>query len=124
MTDTANFEIPAEMRAFAERSVEQARSAFDQFITAAQQAVSTAENRAATARSGAKDVTDLAMRFAEKNILASFEFAQRVVHARDVEELLQLQTDYVKTQMQTLADQTKDLGETAQKMTSSTASHH
>jgi len=124
MADTANFEIPAEMRAFAERSVEQARSAFDQFITAAQQAVNTAESQAASARSGAKDVAELAMRFAEKNILASFEFAQHVVHARDVEEVLRLQTDYVKTQMQTLADQAKDLGETAQKMASPSASHH
>jgi hypothetical protein len=32
---TASFEIPAEMRAIAEKSVEQARQAFDTFISAA-----------------------------------------------------------------------------------------
>ena len=42
-----NFEIPAEMRAFAEKSVEQAKQAFDSFIAAAQHAVSTAESQAA-----------------------------------------------------------------------------
>jgi hypothetical protein len=36
-----SFEIPAEMRAFAQKSAEQA---FDSFISAAQHAVNTAEN--------------------------------------------------------------------------------
>ena len=42
----AGFEIPADMRALAEKSVEQAKQAFDIFISAAQHAVSTAENQA------------------------------------------------------------------------------
>ena len=43
------FEIPAEMRAMAEKSVEQAKQAFDSFISAAQHAVNTAESQAAHA---------------------------------------------------------------------------
>jgi hypothetical protein len=39
-----SFEIPAEMRAFAQKSAEQAKQAFDSFISAAQHAVNTAEN--------------------------------------------------------------------------------
>ena len=42
---STNFEIPAEMRAIAEKSVEQARQAFDTFISAAQQAA-TSDKRA------------------------------------------------------------------------------
>ena len=53
--DNTNFEIPAEMRAFAEKSVAQAKLAFDSFISAAQQAVNTAETHANTARVGAKE---------------------------------------------------------------------
>jgi hypothetical protein len=41
---SARFEIPSDMRALAEKSVEQAKQAFDIFISAAQHAVSTAEN--------------------------------------------------------------------------------
>jgi hypothetical protein len=74
---TPRFEIPADMRAFAEKSVEQARQAFDIFISAAQHAVSTAENQAATMQNGAKEVGELAMGFAERNMTSSFEFAQR-----------------------------------------------
>jgi hypothetical protein len=58
------FEIPADMRAVAEKSVEQAKQAFDIFISAAQHAVSTAENQAASVQAGAKDVGELAMGFA------------------------------------------------------------
>ena len=47
--ENARFEIPADMRALAEKSVEQAKQAFDIFISAAQHAVSTAENQAASA---------------------------------------------------------------------------
>ncbi|MGB8055372.1 MAG: hypothetical protein WCF75_01940 [Pseudolabrys sp.] len=68
----ADFEIPADMRSF-EKSVEQAKQAFDIFISAAQHAVSTAENQAVTAKAGAKEVGELAVNFAERNIASSFE---------------------------------------------------
>ena len=39
MAVTDRFDVPPEMRAFAEKSVEQARQAFDGFISAAHHAV-------------------------------------------------------------------------------------
>ena len=109
------FEIPSEMRAIAEKSVEQARQAFDGFISAAHKAVSTFEGQAETARKGAKDVTEKAMTFAERNIANSFEFWQQVVRAKDVQDVLKLQADYVRTQMQALSEQAKELGESSSK---------
>ena len=64
----ANFEIPPQMREFAEKSVEQAKQAFDSFVAAAQHAVKTAENQAATTQTGAKEVGALAMQYAERNM--------------------------------------------------------
>lgn len=113
----ASFEIPVEMRAFAEKSVEQARQAFDSFISAAQQAASSADKQAAGARAGAQELGGLAVRFAERNIAASFEFAQQLVRAKDSEEVLALQSDYVKNQMAALNDQAKALRSEAAKMT-------
>ena len=110
MAATDRFEIPPEMRAFAEKSVEQARQAFDGFISAAHQAVSTFEGQAETARKGAKDVTEKAMTFAERNIASSFELAQQLVRAKDAQEVMSLQADYIKRQMQALAEQAKELG--------------
>jgi phasin len=112
----SNFDIPAEMRAFAEKSVEQAKQAFDTFISAAQHAVNTAETQAASARTGVKDVAELAMRFSERNIASSFEFAQRLLHAKDSQEVTALHTDYVKSQIAALSDQAKELSKQAAKM--------
>lgn len=110
---TAGFEVPHEMRTFAEQSVEQARKAFDSFMTAARNAASSIEGQTSVAQSGAKDIRQKAMKFAEKNVAASFEFAQKLVHAKDVEEVARLQTEFVQRQMQALAEQTQELGQTA-----------
>jgi phasin len=119
----ANFEIPAEMRAFAEKSVEQARQAFDSFISAAHAAVSTADKQAAGARAGAQELGGLAVRFAERNIAASFAFAQQLVRAKDSAEVLALQADYLKSQMAALAEQAKELSKEAAKMTGQGGQH-
>jgi phasin len=112
----ANFEIPAEMRAFAEKSVEQAKQAFDSFISAAQHAVNTAETHAATARSGAKEIGEMAIGFTQRNVASSFEFAEKLVRAKDAQELTALHTDYVKSQIAALTDQAKELSKQAAKL--------
>jgi phasin len=108
-----NFEIPQEMRQMAEQSVEQAKRAVDTFMTAAQQAVGTIEGRAAAAQQGARDVSRKAMVFAEQNLATSFEFAQKLVRAKDAQELMRLQTEFVRAQMERLSQQAKELGEHA-----------
>jgi phasin len=116
-----NFEVPTQMRQLAEQSVEQARKAVDGFMTAAQKAVATAEAQAATAQSGAKDVGTKAMGFAEQNIATSFAFAQKLVRARDVQELMAIQQEYLQTQMKAMSEQAKDLGAVAGKATMDSA---
>jgi phasin len=108
---TPKFEIPAEMRQMAEQSVEQARKAFDDFIAAAQQAVSTFEGQAATAQTGVRDVGKKAMTFAEQNVANSFEFAHKLVRATDAREILQLHSEFIRAQMESLSHQAKELGE-------------
>ena len=107
------FEIPQEMRAFAEKSVEQAKQAVDGFISAAHNAMSALEGHAESARKGAKHVTEKAMNFAEQNVASAFDFAQRLVRAKDVQEVMRLQAEYMRSQTQALAEQAKELGETA-----------
>lgn len=111
------FEIPADMRKFAEQSVEQARQAFDGFMGAANKAVGDMEGRATAASSGAREVSGRAVAFAQRNIASSFDFAQKLVQARNVEEVLKLQQEYIQTQMQTLNEQARELGEAASKAT-------
>jgi phasin len=107
------FQVPPEMRALAEQSVEQAKKAFDGFMTATQKTVSNLETQTAAMQAGARDVTQKAVGFAEKNVAASFEFAQRLVRAKDAQEVMALQAEYMKNQMQALNEQARELGQTA-----------
>ena len=51
---TPNYEIPTEMRDFAEKSVEQARKAIDGFMSAAQKTVDTFEGSANTVQASVR----------------------------------------------------------------------
>jgi phasin len=105
------------MRKFAEQSVEQARKAFEGFMSAANKTVSDIEGRTNAARTGVKDVSERAVSFAQRNIAASFDFAQKLVQAKTAEDVLKLQQDYIQEQMRVLNEQAKELGEAASKAT-------
>jgi phasin len=111
----SGFEIAPEMRNLAEQSVAQAKKAFDGFIAAAQQTLTTFEGQATAAQAGAKDVAKKAMTFAERNVANSFDFAQKIVRAKDVQEVMRLQAEFVKAQMEALSEQARELGASATK---------
>ena len=107
--------VVAGMRAMAERSVEQAKLAFNNYIQAAQEAVSTFEQWGKASQVGAQGISKKAMSLAQCNVVSAFEFAQKIVQAKDIQELVRMQTEFVQSQMQVLSEQVKDLGETATK---------
>lgn len=109
------YDIPPEMRDFAERSVAQARKAFEGFMGAVQKASGTMEG-ALTAAPGAKDMSSKAVAFAEKNVNSAFDLADRLVHAKDVQEVLTIQADYLKSQLEAIESQMKELGDAVQKV--------
>jgi len=115
MAQDNSFQMP-DMRALAEKSVEQAKTAFDSFVAATQQAVNTAQNQAMTAQAGVREMGELAVRNTEKNIAASFAFAQRLMQAKDANEIAALHAEYVKEQMQTLGEQAQEFGRHAMKL--------
>ena len=109
------FEIPNELRDFAERSVEQARKAFEGFLTVAQRASGVAGEAASTTPSGAKSVSAHVLTYTERNVNAAFDLAQKLVRAKDPQEALALQSEYLKTQLAVLQEQAKELGAIVQK---------
>ena len=87
MNENGHFEIPKEMRSMAEASFDQARQAFEKFLSSAQQTAGSLEERSATVRAGAKDIGTKAMSYAEKNVQASLDYAQSLLHAKDLTEV-------------------------------------
>jgi hypothetical protein len=53
------------------------------------------------------------MAYAERNVAASFDFAQRLARAKDLQDMAQIQQEFVKAQMQTLSEQAKEPGQGA-----------
>jgi phasin len=105
------FEIPKEMRSMAEASFEQARKAFEKFVATAQATADTIEERNATVRAGAKDVSSKAIAYAEKNVQTSLDHAQSLLKARDLPEVMRLHSEFVQEQMQALAEQAGEMGQ-------------
>jgi phasin len=105
------FEIPKEMRSMAEASLDQARKAFEKFVSAAQQTAGTIEERGATVRAGARDIGAKAISYAEKNVQASLDYAQSLLHAKDLTEIMRLHSEYVQAQMRALAEQASEMGQ-------------
>ena len=105
------FEMPKEMRAMAEASFEQARQTFEKFAASAQAVAGSLEERNATIRAGARDVSQITIVNAERNVRASLDYAQSLLKAKDLAEVLRLQGEYVQTQMRSLAEQAAEMGQ-------------
>jgi len=105
------FEIPKEMRSMAEASFEQARKTFEKFLAGAQATAGSIEERGATVRAGAKDISAKAISYAEKNVQASLDYAQALLQAKDLTEVMRLHSEYVQAQMRSLAEQASEMGQ-------------
>ena len=69
------------------------------------------EERGATVRAGAKDINSKAIAYAEKNVQASLDYAESLLHAKDLPEVMRLHSEYVTTQMRSLAEQASEMGQ-------------
>ena len=108
---TDRFEIPKDMRAMAEANFDQARNTFEKFLESAQATAGSIEERGATVRAGAKDISSKAISFAEKNVEASLDYAQSLLKAKDLPEVMRLHSEYVQGQMRALAEQASEMGQ-------------
>jgi hypothetical protein len=111
MVDNPPFEIPPELRELVEKNVEQARAAYGQFmdfLTQAMDASSKAPPNMILPGLGA--VRERAIELAKENGERFFNLANALARAKDIQEVLALQSQYAQTQMQSYAVQAKELG--------------
>ena len=112
MPQIEQFQIPQEMRHLAEENVERARQLYLNFMDSVEQAMAiwSAPN-SGTIPPGFSEVRDRAANIAKENANAAFKLAKDVTQAKDLQELLNLQTRYVQSQMKWYADQTQEFGQ-------------
>ena len=113
-TRPMNFQVPEEMRTMAERSVTQTRQALDSFLGAARRTAETMEQTTEKVQAGAKDMAQRTLSAAEQNIRTSLDYAERLVRAKDLQEAAQIQSEFVRSQVEAMQAQMKEFGSVAQ----------
>jgi phasin len=87
----AKLEVPAELRDLAEKTIDQAEKAFGMFFDAANKSV-------AAIPSPATEISKQALSYTEQNMKAAFEHARKLVHATDLQQAMQIQSEFLKSQ--------------------------
>ena len=105
MSKTPQFEIPTDMRKMTEQSMEQVKTAINAYLQFFKRSVP--ENVI-----GSSALSDKMLEYAERNVASGFEFAQRLAQVKNVGDIFMLQTEFMRAQMEAMAEQVKDLGET------------
>jgi phasin len=124
MSEQARFEMPKEMRNMAEAGLQQTRKTFDKLLTGAEAAAGSMEQRGATVRAGARDIGSKAIAFAEKNVQSSLDYAQSLLHAKDLTEVMRLHGEFVQSQMRNLAEQATEMGQAVSRAAMDAAKKH
>jgi phasin len=115
------FEVPEQMRAFAEKGVSQARDNYARFKDAAETHNGTIEAVFTSAREGASTYSAKLMEFMKANTTANLDFAQELLGAKSPSEALELWTGHARRQLETFTGQAKELTEIVQRVASETA---
>ena len=111
MGDNSKFQgVSDEMRKMAEINIAKAKEAVDEFMKEASGAYEKVDASVQAARSGARDMNQMASEYAEANVNAAFDFAQKLVRARDPQEIVALQQRFLKAQVEQLNKQVRELG--------------
>jgi phasin len=114
------FEVPEQMRAFAEKGVSQARDNYARFKDVAETNNSTIEAVFANASKGASEYSAKLMEIVKANTTSSLDFAQEIISAKTPSEALELWTSHAKKQFETFSVYSKELAELSQRVATET----
>ena len=106
-------EIPKDVRDLAETSVAQTRKAVHDYMEAAQRTMGAVESSAMVAQAGAREIGSKMFGFAEANVGAALDFAERLVRAQSPQEFLTIQQEFLRQQMEQINRQMRELGTAA-----------
>ena len=114
------FEVPEQMRAFAEKGVSQARDSYAKFKDAAETHNGTIEAVFTTAGKGYSEYSAKLMEMMKASSTANLDFMQSLIGVKSPSEAIELWTSHAKKQFETLAAQAKELTELGQKVATET----
>ena len=109
------FEVPEQMRAFAEKGVSQAREHYAKFKDAAETQNGTIEAVFTSASKGASEYTAKLMEFMKANTSANLDFAHALFGIKSPAEAVELWTSHTRAQFEAASVQARELSELARR---------
>ena len=104
MNDKMMMQVPPQVKELAEKTVEQAEKAFHAFIEAAHKSVEMFPHPGT-------EISKKTISMTEQNMKAGFDHARNLLQASDLQHFMQIQSEYLKTQLSTAQEQMKQLGQ-------------
>jgi phasin len=109
-------EIQENVRKVVEKTVSDAREAYAKAKSAAEEATGALETSFAAAKTGLVEINTKALEAIRANVEANFDFVHSLVGAKSVSDLVALQTEFTRKQIETVTGQAKEFGALAQKV--------
>jgi phasin len=129
LAETAKmFEAPAasvadvqeKVRAMLEKGLTETRATYSKAKSAADEASNAMETSFANAKSGIVEMNVKALAALRANADANFDFLKSIFHVKSAADLVTLQTEFTRKQIEMLTGHTKELGALAQKVANDT----
>jgi phasin family protein len=92
------------MRDMTEQSLKQSKTAFEGFLEMAGKTVENIDQQAS-------EIHKRSISLVAETLSNTFDFAHKIIQAKEPQELLQLQSDFISRQAQAVAEQSKQLGQ-------------
>src|ERR1700709_407474 len=95
-------EVPAELRDLAEKTIDQAEKAFGLFFDAATKSI-------ASVPSPGTEMSKQALSLTEQNMKAAFDYERKLVHDTDLQQAMQIQSEFLKSQFTNAGDHMRQI---------------
>jgi phasin len=115
------FEVPEQMRAFAEKGVSQVRDNYAKFKDVAESHNGTIEAVFSNASKGASEYSAKLMEIMKANTSTTLDFAQALIGVKSPSEAMELWTSHAKQQFEAFTANAKELAEMSKKVATETA---
>lgn len=116
MANLPSFEVPQQMRDLAENNVAQARKAFDSLVGTAKRGAETMRGSTEMSRTNMQGMYARGFEYAEENVHAAFDVAQKLARAGTPMEMMKIQNEYMRERYAAMQEQAKAFGGMAQEM--------
>jgi hypothetical protein len=99
----SDFNADPKLHAIAEQTKEQVRGAVDTYFDLLKKTISSYP-------SGGTEFGEKLKSYSEKNIASTHQFIKQLTQAKDFQDMMRIQTEFMQTQLSTFGEQTESLG--------------